>query len=650
MPAWGKYLKHYNAKWEKEKIFEHAKILASSENAKIWRSQRTPIFWRLKTPTSLQCWLLVIILDWLAPSTEEDVMKGKPEAYCKIKDEAKEADLKLAVFIHCAVQSIDHLGEILTVLGKGSPLEKLRLHRTKCSKLISNVVAPAFLTEIKNDIGDSPYSLIVDESTDVSTTKFMALCVRYHSKIHKKMVTDFLGIIQVHSCTGVDLAKAVVEYLQVIGLILGNLHATGTDGAANMCGANNSFYTHLRSMVPGGRLQLLKCVCHSLDKCAEYAFKTVPNHLTFLLTETFFWDKRYLTFIKSVLGEVHAVSLAFEHTNADVTKLYTDMRGLVYGLAGRVLKHEAIAETTRPSVLRQDEFAMFKAAFANAANLRSTDNIKFGDNFTELVKHLTIPADALNHVQAKCGNYLLTLCRQLLDRMPSNLDSITKLKFFTPRLVLARVGRPEFHQLPLDILDPSVDREALENQWEKLGTLPLHEICPHADMNEDIDAMHIEHFWSCVLECSTAVGAKPFKELAQFALKALTIPISNAVVERIFSFMSHIKNKRRNKMQLLMLQALLRLRTFGKCCKTFEPTKDMFKSFNSSMYSKFHSLSSTFEPTLENPNEDPDDVAIVLDEVEMSENDDIEDEDYTQLLSIFDNGGFNGECVTLHAL
>ncbi|KAK3932768.1 Zinc finger MYM-type protein 1, partial [Frankliniella fusca] len=378
-----------------------------------------------------------------------------------------EADLKLAVFIamHCAVQSIDHLGEILTVLGKGSPLEKLRLHRTKCSKLISNVVAPVFLTEIKNDIGDSPYSLIVDESTDVSTTKFMALCVRYHSKKHKKMVTDFLGIIQVHSCTGVDLAKAVVEYLQVIGLILGNLHAIGTDGAANMCGANNSFYTHLRSMVPGGRLQLLKCVCHSLDKCAEYAFKTVPNHLTFLLTETYnyfshsakrkedyielykskhdgkaplklmslcqtrwlVWlpvstlilhqwndlkeyfkkeqaERRdsdfkldtlvrlfndntnllYLTFMKSVLGEVHAVSLAFEHTNADVTKLYTDMRGLVYGLAGRVLKREAIAETTRPSVLRQDEVAMLKAAFANAANLRSTDNIKFGDNFTEL--------------------------------------------------------------------------------------------------------------------------------------------------------------------------------------------------------------------------------------------------------------------------
>lgn len=79
------------------------------------------------------------------------------------------------------VRSIDHLGEMLMDLGKGSRLEKLRMHRTKCSMVIANVLAPAMLTDLVYDINacKSGYSLIVDESTDTSSNKFMGIVVRY---------------------------------------------------------------------------------------------------------------------------------------------------------------------------------------------------------------------------------------------------------------------------------------------------------------------------------------------------------------------------------------------------------------------------------------------------------------------------------------
>ncbi|KAF2889476.1 hypothetical protein ILUMI_16697, partial [Ignelater luminosus] len=50
----------------------------------------------------------------------------------------KETDLKLAMFIavHSGMNSADHLCEILQVDGKGSNLEKVKLHRTKCSNII----------------------------------------------------------------------------------------------------------------------------------------------------------------------------------------------------------------------------------------------------------------------------------------------------------------------------------------------------------------------------------------------------------------------------------------------------------------------------------------------------------------------------------
>lgn len=76
--------------------------------------------------------------------------------------------------------------------------------------------------------------------------------------------------------------------------------------------------------------------------------------------------------------------------------------------------------------------------------------------------------------------------------------------------------------------------------------------------------MDVNHFWACVLDCRDAGGSQKFKELALFALKVLTVPISNAVVERLFSVMSCVKTKLRNRLQLLMLDALLRVRVHLK--------------------------------------------------------------------------------------
>lgn len=75
----------------------------------------------------------------------------------------------------------------------------------------------------------------------------------------------------------------------------------------------------------------------------------------------------------------------------------------------------------------------------------------------------------------------------------------------------------------------------------------------------DIQTMDIVHFWTCALNCSNTAGDHPFKERASFALECLTIPVSNAVVEHMFSFLAAIKTKQRNRLQLLMLDSLMQV-------------------------------------------------------------------------------------------
>lgn len=195
----------------------------------------------------------------------------------------KAAEIKLSVHVavHSAVRSIDHLGEMVKILGAKSQLESVRIHRTKCSQLLKNVISPAILTALVQDIGDKAYSLILDESTDVSVQKYLALCVRYFSEKQKAMVTDFLGIVNVIYTDAESLYAHITSYLKSINLPVLNLIAIGTDGASNMVGINHSVFTLLRDKVPLPSLILVRCLCHSLHLAASKAADVLPAHLEY---------------------------------------------------------------------------------------------------------------------------------------------------------------------------------------------------------------------------------------------------------------------------------------------------------------------------------------------------------------------------------
>lgn len=108
---------------------------------------------------------------------------------------------------HSSIRSIDHLGELLKTFGKVTNLENLRLHRTKYSKLILNAISPALIEDLVTDVGESGYSLIVDESTDVSVFKYMAYCIRYFSRSKNQIMNDFLGLVVIECAPAVLYMK-----------------------------------------------------------------------------------------------------------------------------------------------------------------------------------------------------------------------------------------------------------------------------------------------------------------------------------------------------------------------------------------------------------------------------------------------------------
>lgn len=138
-----------------------------------------------------------------------------------------------------------------------------------------------------NAIGQKGYSIIIDESTNVSVTKYLCICVKYFDTTENRILTDFLSILKVERTTAIDLHKNIVEYLQRIGIPLRNMIAISTDGASNLYGRNHSVYTLLKRDIPN--LQLMRCTCHLLHLCSSKASEELPSSLDFLVRKIFNW-------------------------------------------------------------------------------------------------------------------------------------------------------------------------------------------------------------------------------------------------------------------------------------------------------------------------------------------------------------------------
>ena len=83
------------------------------------------------------------------------------------------------------------------------------MHRTKCTALVKKLLGPHFKGELHDDIQSTPFSLLVDESTDVSTSKNMGVSIKYYSPTTKKVVSTFLGLVKVAGSDALHLEGEV---------------------------------------------------------------------------------------------------------------------------------------------------------------------------------------------------------------------------------------------------------------------------------------------------------------------------------------------------------------------------------------------------------------------------------------------------------
>ena len=198
----------------------------------------------------------------------------------------RKKELRFALFV--AVKTSVAAVDCLTTLLNQEYGDSLRLKRSKCSALIKNVLAPFFKEDLKKDIQDAPFSLLVDEATDISTTKFLGFAIRYFSESMCKIQSTYLGLSEITGADASSLVQAVHSVMQSWGLKGENMVGLGTDGANVMKGEHHSLQSLLKQSIP--HLVHINCICHSIDLIAKEAVtKALPSNIDFLIRESYNW-------------------------------------------------------------------------------------------------------------------------------------------------------------------------------------------------------------------------------------------------------------------------------------------------------------------------------------------------------------------------
>ena len=173
------------------------------------------------------------------------------------KEKIFDLEIKLAVYVAChsSIRSIDHLTDLVkSYLPSASPYETICLHRTKCTCIIKRVISPSLFQSLVKDLKNTPFTIMVDESTDVACTKHLCICIKYFNSRSNKITSQFLGLIPVIDTNADALYEHVKAFFDESGIDLKLCFGLGTDGASNLCGCNyllQWFLTGVRSNPKG---------------------------------------------------------------------------------------------------------------------------------------------------------------------------------------------------------------------------------------------------------------------------------------------------------------------------------------------------------------------------------------------------------------
>jgi hypothetical protein len=271
-------------------------------------------------------------------------------------------------------------------------------------------------------------------------------------------------------------------------------------------------------------------------------------------------NKLYLLCMRQILKEITRVNILFQSEQVEVLKLTEDLMNMFATLMQFVVI---------PSVLSKCSINdMPTFLFRN--HLMPTSCVHFGYEFEQCAATLQPALSVI--VRERCKDFVVELIAQVQSRLPDNIRVLLMLSNLHPTVATSQ-QKAGIAPLAIQFRQLAPDLSSLENEWNS-----LHLVTWPADY-----LRNSVKFWAHVNTIKDAADKQRYGNISRLALALLSLPFSNATVERLFSLMNVVHTKLRNRLQVRSTEAILQIRYGLKrqelSCTSFQPTPYMIQHF-----------------------------------------------------------------------
>lgn len=523
----------------------------------------------------------------------------------------KLAEIRLASFIvehNISITAVDHLVSLIKNLKLDeNSVKKLSCNRTKCTALINNAIGHTSFEILVDSLKNNKFSILVDESTDHSAIKNLAIVVRLNDNFN--VSDNFLALLPVSDATAANLYNVIKTFLTSHNInFKNNLIGFAADGANAMMGVHHSLKTMLMNDVP--HLFVIKCICHSLALCASYACSKLPPEPEKLVRDIFTYMqysfKRFTEFkefqvflnlkphkllhpaqtrwlsLSAVIvrtleqydalklyfqgqhfDNVQASSAIFNSLNNPVMKVYLEFLEYVLPIFND-LNLEFQSESPKIHILYERMATTYKTIlqcylkidyvnntdvsaiqYRNPEHYKPLENIYCGPKVAIAFEKNVLDNQQKHNVLVKFLDFYIEGAHQIYKRFPFNTPEIKALKYL--KFLYPKSIKS------IDSIGPAascfpyldIDLNMLDREWRLL-------------QNSNIDtSLDCIQFWKQNCNLKKGDDSPLYPELTKFVSALLVLPHSSACVERIFSTINLNKTKTRNKLSSETLSGIL---------------------------------------------------------------------------------------------
>ncbi|KAJ8954327.1 hypothetical protein NQ314_007131 [Rhamnusium bicolor] len=525
---------------------------------------------------------------------------------------------------------MDHLPQIIASACPDSKIaSKLKIKRKKATQLIKILIGPSNKDELILDLKENYFSIILDETTDISTSKCLAVIARYYK--NNKILDRFFILVEIENSTANGLFQAIKGMLTKYNIPFKHVIGFGADTCSVMMGNKNGLKVLFEDLNPN--IITNGCTCHSFHLCSSYACEKLPRSIEQFSRDIYNYfsnsskrcmelkecevfanerphamlcpsQTRWLS-LQSVINRIleHWASLELFFTRAaiednissaqnilsalhnPVYKLYFYFLSYVLDIMNR-LNLEFQSEIPKVHVLLKRVTTLYKLilkSFIKGPYLQvidigkvtitdpekylSLENIYCGPKADIFIKQSNMDSADVKNFHLRVLEFYVELCKQIKKRFNFGEAILKFASYFDPTVIFSS----EITSISeADNIFPflNIDLQELDLEYRILGeTEELKKYAVDGDVTE---------FWANVECMKNSLNEKIFPNIMVVAKCIMSLPHSSAAAKRIFSQLNLIKTKTRNKLLVPTCESLLHakdmLRVQNKKCYEWVPT------------------------------------------------------------------------------